>query len=339
MRIKMAKKGMQVVDKISGKTFEIVATNGRNEDLPTEATAVEVLPEESEAEPESVVITWENDITFRVTKWVDDETIYDASVKDGTLVINNEPVEMGNIEVHVIIGALPGVVIFAAKNTDGLELMSYSPSRDRFRKLLNGFQYPGDGTILEASETRMIICYSSTKEVDEKNEEGEKETKTVFDQAGVIVVTAKGATVSESGEYLDLSKAVLSVDGKYLYIPSGLPEERENEYYYATYRVTGRVDYEGTIELPEGLGDVTKNRFNSDIGPAVFIGADFIQVGYRENLLTGKAISDFPKGAWYLVDYFANGDTTVFTLANNDREVRRIIRKVTSDRGSLITVE
>ncbi len=349
MKITKAKVGMKVSDKIGGKIYEITATNELDKTKPTKATATEILEESAEQEPEVIEITAENDITFNVIPggWVPDETLYNAGVVNGVLVIDGDAIEMGDIEATEIVKLFPGTIVFTAKAHDGVKLMNYLPARDKFNELLDWIPeiLPfDDGTIkeIENSETRVVLGYSLRKEVEEENEKGEKEKKMVFDKAGVIVITARSACNSPVDEELDLGNTVLSEDGRFVYIPV-VVEEDDNWFRYAVWKVTNHAEFRGNMELPEGLVSATRNRcpVAKNLGAAVYVGESFVQIGEAgTDLLTGKAVGALAKeGYKYLVDVNYDGATTTYAFATSDRKVKKVIRKATADRGDVISVE
>ena len=70
----------------------------------------EILDEDEEREPKKVVIDASNDLTFRVTRWVADTTMYSATVVNGILTVNGKDVVMGSIVAKNVIKTFPGTV-------------------------------------------------------------------------------------------------------------------------------------------------------------------------------------------------------------------------------------
>lgn len=340
MRTKMARTNMEVSDKLTGKIYKI--TDVKLTGAAPVAEAEEIIDENEAREPEKIVITPDNDITFKVVKWIDDDTIYtDIQINAGALVIDGDPVVMGECIAKRIIRTLPGQIIFAAEIKDDEEndmLYAYQPLRDKFTQLC---PIPvKETTTIEESPTRTILGYSYTKEEEKVDENGKKTMKTVFDRAGLIVITnRKGYALDLDGDDkilgYDFEHAVMANGAKYLYVPIIPSSDRSNgcnEYVY--FHVTNVATEEEWLEMPDRLEKVTRNRSSANIGSDVYTGKTFLKIGDYAEIKVPDA-DQFP----YLVDYHDEGREEIFVMASADRNLRTVRVRHTSDRGDIVTIE
>lgn len=359
MRINVAKVGMELVDKLTGISYKITEVKASTEGSVTEAVATEIIPEEEEREASVVTVNAQNDITFKVTKWVEDTNIYNYTVRDGKLLncSTGEEVSMGSIETIEILKAFPGEIMFTAKceNDDFVSIKSYMPMRDKFvdqARIANT-----ELVTIEDSETRRIYGFNMRKDVESVDEQGNKNTKSVFDYAKLVVLTKGNVDVLTLGvagdrsfdddddydydeEYVapenmdgyDFTEAVMADGNKYLYIPVF---DNANNLTYLIIRVTNVAQQSGQVVLPARLTAVTPNRSSaSNLGRVIFSGKGYVKI---DNVVIK---SDQIDGYTYLVDARRNRETNTNTyiLANKDRETKVITVVNTKDRGQVITV-
>lgn len=367
MRINKAKVGMKVMDKLTGIVYKIETTDGSKETTCTKATAVEILDEEETREPATVTIDATNDLTFQVTEWVDDEDIHSATIANGILVIDGKDVVMDSYVAKDVLKVFPGVVVITAEdeNDKFVKVLSYLPDRDIFDQI--GTMDPG-AAVIEDSDTRVIYGFNYTKEI-EIEDGDQKKKETVFDRAGIYILTAnkKGAkfdftslgvsddgscdcedcdydesddeiVVTEGFKGFDFAGAVMAQGDHYLYIPH---IDDEKGVTYSVFRVTNRADKNGDdIVVPAKITEVTNNRANSALKPAVISGEGFVAVGFNETADTLIKSNEL-KGFIYLVSYEKDEahDTKTFIFATNDRQLKKAVEKNTPDRGTIITIE
>lgn len=356
MRIAQAQVGQELVDKLTGIAFKIDTTERSAEGAVTKATATEILDEGDEREPKSATITAENDITFRVTRWVKDEEIHSARIEDGVLVVDGEKVQMGSIKALNLLKVFPGTAVFTAEK-EGAEdyntVMSYMPSRDKF---INLGIIDKQAELVDVSDTRAIYASSITKEIEEKDGDDVKKA-TVFDRAEIFVLTngrldrvnlvqnsydcddedyddeydeEYGENLREGFLGFDLKSCVIAQGDKYLYIPM---IDNEDGIAYRVVRVTNISSVRGDVEMPGKLTAVTGNRTSvRELGKAIFSGEGFVKI---DNYV---AKSDDLKGYIYLVDARQKDDVYTYILADEDRRTKTVTRKVTSDRGEIVEI-
>jgi hypothetical protein len=366
MRVNVAKVGMEVADKITGIVYRIDNTTDDPANATvTKAEATEILDEDEEREPKKVVIDASNDLTFRVTRWVADTTMYSATVVNGILTVNGKDVVMGSIVAKNVIKTFPGTVVFTAED-ENLEakdaVYEYVVSRDKMNRLGAVEQAI---TVVEDTDTRSVYGFSITKEVEEQD--GDKTVKkTVFDRAGLYVLT-KGtldykSMVSDDEDYdydedfededdedrdgecsytdapdgflgYDFSKVVIAQGDKYFYIPV---IDNEKQVTYEVYRITNVARVADTVTMPGYLTDVTSNNTSArNLGRVIFSGEGFVKI---DNVVIR---SNELKGFIYLVDAQRDqaNDVNTYVLSTGDRKLKKITRKNTPDRGEIITIE
>lgn len=364
MKIAVAKVGMELVDKLTGIAYQITATEEPTKGTVIKAEATEILDEDETREPKKVTITDANDITFRVTKWVDDVELHTANVVNGILAVDGRDVVMGSIVAKKVIKVFPGVVIFTAEDPEGERdaVYQYTPSRDKMDKLGS---MEADVSVVEDSETRVILAFSFTKEI-EVEEDGQKKTDTVFDRAGIYVLTKNrldfeplmleegDRSFDDYDEYddeddsdddytdnidlegflgFDVKNVVVAQGDKYFYIPV---IDDEKNMTYVVYRITNTATFNGSVEMPGKLTAVTANNTAArNLGKAIFSGEGFVKIDnvvIRSNELNGYI---------YLVDARRDRehDVNTYVLATEDRKIKTAVRKNTKDRGEIITIE
>ena len=301
MRINVAKIGMEVVDKLENIAYRIEATDEATNTEVTRAEATEILDEDDDREPKKITITNGNDRTFRVIHWVEDTALHTAAVVDGVLRVDNKDVVMGSgITVKTVLKTFPGTVVFTAETEDEKKwdaVYEYCPSRDKMTRL--GF-IEKQVEVLEDTDTRVVYGFSFTKEIEVK-EDDKTETKTVFDRAGLYVLTkgkfayknlvreAECDDYDEDDEYdeyeendkngnelafsesfigFDLSNIVIAQGDKYFYIPE---KDEEKDVTYAVYKITNVARYENDVVMPDKLTNVTTNfTTETSLGRAVY---------------------------------------------------------------------
>ncbi len=369
MRIKVAKVGMEVVDKLTGIAYKIEATDSATNTEITKAEATEIIDEDETREPKKVTIDATNDRTFKVTKWVEDIELHSANIVNGILQVDGKDVVMGSIIAKNILKVFPGTVVLTAEAEDENEerdtVYEYSPSRDRFTKLGT---IEKQVTVIEDSDTRVVYGFSFTKEIEVKD--GDKVNKeTVFDRAGIYVLT-KGSfdfkalaadnasrkkmsydfdfdEYEDEDEYdedidtsaidgflgFDFSKVVVAQGDKYFYIPQ---IDNEKDTTYVIFRITNRADNNGKIVMPGFLTAVTSNYTSArNLGKAIFSGEGFVKVD--NVVIRSNELKDYI----YLVDATRDSvnDVNTYVFATADRKLKKAVRKMTPDRGEIITIE
>lgn len=190
MRMKMAEKNVEVMNKINGAVYCITSVeNGK-------AYAQEILEKEPEQKlaEEKVVITEANAICFRFLCNPNLPVIPEGYyVENGVLMQSNEKVtEQGELVICKILSSFPGKLLLAVKVNDTVPekernwvyLYTYEPKRDRFFKLLTfGMTMPAVYCI----DNRVYCVYSEVYHK-EYEENGVKVSKEFVSDAGVITI-------------------------------------------------------------------------------------------------------------------------------------------------------
>lgn len=361
MRVNVAKVGMELVDKLTGVAYKVTAIEEPTKGTVTKAVAAEILDEDDEREPQEITITADNDRTYRITKWVPDEELHNANIVNGILQVDGKDVVMGSIVAKTILKVFPGTIVFSSEGeeAEGRDIIrEYMPSRDRMTVL--GSMEP-TSVVIDDSDTRVIYGFNITKDIEV--EDGDKKVKkTVFDRAGLYVLT-KGmldyqdlADVELGDDYdddydeeeyenndsiygvdgflgFDLKNVIKAQGDKYIYVPQ---IDNEKGVMYKVYRVTNRLSFNGLADMPGKLVAVTGNRTSAkNLGKAIFSGEGFKKVD--NVIIRSNELNDYI----YLVDAIrdAASDTNTYVFATEGRKMKTVIRKMTADRGEIVTIE
>ena len=190
MRMKMAEKNVEVMNKINGAMYCITSVEDGK------AYAQEILEKEPDQKlaEEKVVITEANAICFRFVCNPNSPVVPEGYyVENGFLMKSNEKVtEQGEIVICKILASFPGKLLLAVKaadttpekERDWVYLYTYEPKRDRFFKLLSfGMTMPAVYCI----DNRVYCVYSEVYHK-EYEENGVKVSKEFVSDAGVITI-------------------------------------------------------------------------------------------------------------------------------------------------------
>ena len=346
MRVKNAKREMVVQDKISGKKFLITEVDlyPGNESATAEEIPAKDAPEDFT--PEVITITPDTEYTYHVARWVKDEEIYPAVVKNGVLQVKEEPVVMGDIKAHALIGAIKGKILFTANESEGkVDLYVYEPARDRFELITGGVK--ADCVPLSDSEDYILIGESTLVLEDKKDDQGNITTIVKERGSRIYFYAADGSAVLPvSEEALNFSGLVRAAEenGDVYYIPVELfgKEELKEGLQYMMIRVkNGMYERLTFIDTP---GEIEKSAATYWGNARIVRGADWIKVLSRDVSLTlrGPEAEDLiSTGSLYLVDsYVDRSDSrkTVYVFANSARQVRKLTVTETRDRGNVYTL-
>lgn len=347
MRIAKANKiGTQVMDKITGKNYQIISEMTEN----TAAKAQEIdaegnlIPEE---EATFVEISEKNDICFRVTKWVKDTSIPEGYYANGGILYHNDkPVtEQGQIKVMSVIAAQPGYLIIAVAPKSGIadlwDIYSYSPSRDMFKPLVRDIPVFVE-IIKEIDDAAIILSYSKTKTEETVDENGEKANKTVLDRAGFILIENETVAQVTMSHPIDIDKEIISLEDNngsvWLFAPCTLNSECEETDLYYEQVIVNKTDFTldsyGTVKFAGELNSVTVCQLDKEL---VFMGDNFIShtgVNIEDDIV--KEVKDYP----YLIDVNRSIDyETTLTFADKEYRTKSLTRKSTKDRGYIFSVK
>ena len=190
MRMKMAEKNVEVMNKINGAMYCITSVEDGK------AYAQEILEKEPDQKlaEEKVVITEANAICFRFVCNPNSPVVPEGYyVENGFLIKSHEKVtEQGELVICKILASFPGKLLLAVKVNDTVPekernwvyLYTYEPKRDRFFKLLTfGMTMPAVYCI----DNRVYCVYSEVYHK-EYEENGVKVSKEFVSDAGVITI-------------------------------------------------------------------------------------------------------------------------------------------------------
>lgn len=190
MRMKMAEKNVEVMNKINGAIYCITSVEDGK------AYAQEILEKEPEQKlaEEKVVLTEANAICFRFVCNPNLPVVPEGYyVENGVLMKSNEKVtEQGELVICKILASFPGKLLLTVKaadttpekERDWVYLYTYEPKRDRFFKLLSfGMTMPAVYCI----DNRVYCVYSEVYHK-EYEENGVKVSKEFVSDAGVITI-------------------------------------------------------------------------------------------------------------------------------------------------------
>lgn len=355
MRIKNAKKGTVVVNKVSGKNFMItdVTEDGGIVATAVEATKLEdgtwdtVVPYPDAENP--VKISEKNCRIFSTVKFPDpsyDETD-GIGVENGLLVKNEKPLtEQGKFVFDEILHQAKGK-IFAATKPDkngDRSIIVYDVNRDNFKVAVSGipssFEWvsfipkQGSGDYRDGLQISAWFVYSEEEKTDES---GEKTIEKIFDHTSIV-------SIDENGElsYFEHKKhltGICNANVPEVVVFAAETKEGEKEYILATVD-SWRQNLRMVIEKPICITKVQAKEpyvFIRCMNSLVYASCVYGSVAYE---IKKEGIGKLTAGYDYLVDESVEGHTLRLFLANEEcTKVKVVASKETKDRGYIVSVE
>lgn len=329
MKVKRITPKMVLKDKVNGKKYIIMDDMMAYPILPESMSEKEIPASEAEG----IKITKSNAMAFKI---VYDPTYDivpskdDFNVKDGIIMSGGYPVtEQGELKIGEIISAIPGGLICTTKKKNGLAILAFNLTNDKFKKIISG-EYQ---VVREVQQGMLYLenCSETEKEdgtktiiledasiifnAGEKNQYSmdlkfiPKSISTIGDGMRLLLSTTKIGEEDESGQLVltDTKKHWISIK----------PEASE------TYTIKSEDEVTGTY---------------SYIYDAVVLKSDkMIDIENRLRI-KDSSILEYLRGYDFLVDITPSGNKHMYTFANWKYDCKTISVEVTSDRGNIIKI-
>jgi hypothetical protein len=324
MKLNYAKPGTHVLNKIDGKEYVVNLDGDRKLLYPYTEEEIDV----SEITP--IELTEANAICFRYlfTPGTPDipEGCWDAI--DGTLTKDGQPVcEQGSLYVKNVLCKIPGAVILTVKNScDHDSVVVYKPERDRFATVLTVPENTCD--CVDHVNDGAILAWSKYDHVEIETENGEKETKTVFVEAGNAFISRNSTYLIEYDVPANVS-IVQIIDDKFIAVQftseirDGFVEEKKTVD-YVVYDLKGE---EMTSFCLDSAAKICVNKVDYTFFAR---GKDFIET--EKGLFHSKELEGKEQFV-DLIDVTKDGNKSIYTFADEKYNILRIQREFTSDRG------
>lgn len=344
---KIFTKGSKVMDKVTGNIF-LVTDEGK---------ASQII----DNEVSEVSIDLKDPVFYKVLEKAFVKDIPEGyDVVDGCLVKDGNPVtEQGQVVINTILEAVPGRLLLSVKPLRDLggnvDIFTYTPSEDRFNKLLGDVPVPDIHTV---TDNYYVFVTTKTHMV-EKDTDSVPEELSVFDSSYIDVYSASADKIACYGEKRspigepmfilpsmtsDLVQIVtVSADAvKYdeeidenVLIPSDklilrrwfLDDDEE-------INSCGCDDI--SLEGAKSVDSVTVTDNNSLLikaGNIIYYTND----GHYRRVINSPLVKE-TEGFDYLVDAEFTDKTNKLTLANKDYETITIKSEKTNDRGIVVSI-
>ena len=300
------------------------------------------------------------------------------SVVDGNLLKDGSPAtQQGGLVLTEILAKVPGRVLLKAvpanKQEGSVEIFSYSPSTDEFKKLTGAVDDEIGLISTKLTDDLVLIPTIRTKDYELKDEDGNaKETITSLVGARLNVFSAKANAITA---YVDTSNSEALVSGQPEFIAVHEPKD-ENEVLTAqiVYSTKMALDYVSEEDETIAIKNVSDPRivrfFLSSYGAGdMYIerkgsftlkGADFVDsitesddrslllkagdIIYYTNDKGRRKVMNAPEvketnGYDYLLEYKSENNVLTFVLGNKNYEICTIKSEISDDRGPVVSVE
>jgi len=349
MRINRLREGLEVANKLDGKWYKVTIADT----IDGVGSAKEMIIGEDgrwtgEFGDGKVLITEQNALAFRI---VNDPAPYlipkGYTIEAGRLMKDGKEIETGELRFVRFLAVQPDFLILAAEKKgtkDGMvELMSYQVSRDRFIRMhtvpetVKLLKYVGEGN------ERAVLGYSAVTEKEVTDEDGNKKTVRVFDQAGLLTVI-EGKRLHncrlESPFVMEdaFVEEVPSINGHFeAFLPV---DEEENEDGYLVpckTRLWMRTDGENVISDLEADGKIQTD-WSYAYNGFVIRTDDMIVIPTEDIKICNPNVAKL-EGYDTLIDITKENYEYRLTFSNAKYEFKTLVSKSTRDRGYIVTVD
>lgn len=350
MKIERAKKGTEVYDKLNGKMYQITEVSRDANGKIDAACAAEMIYDEDTDETtlseNSVTIAEANALAFRVIKDAKPDTVATGfTVEYGKLFKDGNKLESGELEFAAVVSEHIGSILLAVKAGDKIDLMTYEPDRDRFRKVGSG-GYDRIPELLWQNDDKenAMFALQTTQDIEVEAEDGSKEKKTVFGSTTLLFYDNESkrlTNVYHTQAHFLLKQALYtdSPDGKDVWFPydeTGVQDEvptaletRE----WARFALYENMDECGTIVMPGQLHATWSYMYR---GYTVHNG-EKLMVTSEDIEIKSPAVAKIGDKA--LIDVTRKDDTYRLTFSDKEYHFTTLVSKKTRDRGLIVTIE
>lgn len=349
MKMERAKKGAEVYNKLNGKMYQIIepcVANGKADTAYAAEMIYDKDTNETTLSDDFITITEANALAFRIIKDAKPETVATGfTVEDGKLLKDGNKIESGELEFASVMSEHIGSILLAVKAGDKIDLMTYEPDRDHFRKIGAG-GYDGIPELLWQSDDKenAMFAMQTTQDIEVDAEDGTKEKKTVFKNTTLLFYdngSKRLTNVYHTQDHLLLSQALYtdSPDGKDVWFPydeTGVQgevptvlEARE----WVRFALYEDMEEYGTIEMPGQLHATWSYMYRGYTvhnGEKLMVASEGIEI---KSPVVAKI------GNKALIDVTKKDDTYRLTFSDKEYHFMTLVSKKTRDRGLIVTIE
>lgn len=313
MKIKRAKHGAIVKNKVNGNIYEIREEGGK-------VFAVN----DAEEKKEMIEITENNAIVFRVVMDAEPE-IPNAELHGNVLRVDGNSIESG-FEFERILAKIPGAVFLLS----GKSIIGYWPAVDKFKLIAEDVEDLFEKAVEDS------IVFAVQREETEKKEisEGTYQEETHYSCGVIHVRNGNNPKIERYDPVDDFRIEGVSFDGKHSLLNGtrGTRGTRSDDSHVTLldgeyllegkYTSAAETFYAGKRLLLKGDGMVLFSEYET------------------EEIIPNKAINLAKElnGFDLLVDITYAENVTIYALANEAYEVKFLSKKVTKDRGTIYTI-
>lgn len=342
MKMQRMRSGLEVLDKLDGKRYQVVSVNddGTGHAMEMDANGEVVL------DGAEVTITEANALAFRILR---DPAPYPIpvgyTVVDGALYKDGKPAcESGEIKLIAVLAAQPDYLILTAKTDteDMVQLMAYQVSRDRFTTLRKAV--PADLKVLETAKAGTSTCfgYSKVSEKEEKGEDGNMKTVRVLDEAALLVVTAGTKVLSVClSEPVTLADAVVKeVPVKPGHFEAFLPVDEEigDDGYLVAAKHRTWIHTDGNETTTFEADGMIQADWSPAYNTFVIRTGNMVVVENQDIMIKSPQVAKL-EGYYTLIDITRDGYEYRLTFSNDEYGFKTLTSKSTKDRGYIVTVD
>ena len=285
----------------------------------------------------------------------------DVSLDDGVLYWRGRPISSGTLKIEKILAPVPGGAIMAVAGKDGTgtDVFRYNVFEDRFTKLFH-----------EAGTIQVLFCDKDVVFLLGREEAAIKVEENEFTSVSERVYLVKDGhldTVYDAEDGNVGTKAVCAEnnDDRVSVVVSGDKafeeklDEEGNPFYVETeagkkvtrqFVITRTRDEDGDeiyastdmISVKTSLVPTAVKPVHDGRGSVVVVTDDeivYTNAGYSQRRAVGRDVVKTFKSHPYLVRLEPGTHRNVFVLANEDREIAKIVVTKTQDRGYVTEIE
>ena len=345
---KIFTKGSKVMDKVTGNVFLVTDEGKGNQIIDTEVSEISV--------------DLKDPVFYKVLEMASVKDVPEGyDVVNGCLVKDGNPVtEQGQVVINTILAPVPGRLILSVKPLRDLggnvDIVTYTPSEDRFNKLLGDVPVPDIHTV---TDNYYVFVTTKTHMV-EKDTDSVPEELSVFDSSYIEMYSASADRIvsyrekhSPIGEPMFILPSMASDLVQIVTVSADAvkydEEINENVLIPADKLVLRRwflddddkeIDSCGcddiSLEGAKSVDSVTVTDNNSLLikaGNIIYYTND----GHYRRVINSPLVKE-TEGFDYLVDAEITDKVNKLTLANKDYETITIKSEKTDDRGIVVSI-
>lgn len=351
MKITNVKVGTKLVNKVNNLVYKVTEVTGTDKDKIAIAESFDSESNEiydsKDLNYDKLEITKLNDICFRIIYTPKNTDVPKGyTVEQGLLMKDGVPVtDQGQIVVEKIIAALPGYLLIGvkprSKKEDLIDLFTYDPEEDEFKKLIRSASIPVP-YVLKENEDSIILGYNQTHTEAVLDEDGNETGKyhEIFERAAIMVIHDK--VVDSAFLSRPMALELIPIKGSesdYLMgttvdIDENMVIKVVSKPYYEMVSVKDNCIYSNPLKHQPNKEVVSVSMVNIEDYGVVLKGKDYIL--YNELRIDSPLVEKISGD--YLVDIAYEDHELIVTMADDEYNVSSIVRKDTKDRGYIVNL-